>query len=255
MIDTNSTEKKKNKLRLDQLMLLNNLVGSRNEAQGLILAGKVMVNDKIVNKAGLLFNDDSKILIIDDKCPYVSRGGLKLEHALNEFSIDVKDAICLDVGASTGGFTHCLLLNGARKVYAVDVGYGQLHWKLRNNSQVINMEKINIRYVKKEDFNESFDIITIDASFISLKLVIPPILPFIKENTLIISLIKPQFEAGRKNVKKGGIIRDVLIHEEVIENMKEFVYNNTTLKILGITPSPILGAKGNKEFLMVLNGR
>jgi 23S rRNA (cytidine1920-2'-O)/16S rRNA (cytidine1409-2'-O)-methyltransferase len=255
MIDTNSAEKKKNKLRLDQLMLLNNLVESRNEAQGLILAGKVMVNEKIVTKAGTLFHNDAKIHIIDDKCLYVSRGGLKLEHALNEFSIDVKDSICLDVGASTGGFTHCLLLRGAKKVYAVDVGYGQLHWKLRNHPQVINMEKVNIRYVKKEDFSEDFNVITMDTSFISLKLVIPAVLALVNANTIIIALIKPQFEAGKEKIKKGGIVKDLFIHDEVIEDMKKFVYNNTILNIIGIIPSPILGAKGNKEFLMVLNGR
>ena len=239
----------KNK-RLDILVFEKGYTASREKAKALIMAGKVYVNDKKITKAGEQVSIDSKI-VLEEPLRYVSRGGLKLEKALNEFDINVKDKICLDIGASTGGFTDCLLQNGAVKVYAVDVGYGQLDWKLRNNEKVIVIERCNFRHIDNKLINDKVDIIVIDVSFISLKLIIPKALKFLKENGIIIPLIKPQFEAGKENVGKGGIVKDPTVHKQVINSLSTF-FSQHSLNVVNIIESPILGQKGNKEFLVLL---
>jgi len=214
------------------------------------MAAKVLVNGRILTKAGQKVPEDSEIRIIADAIPYVSRGGLKLEHAIRAFSIEVSGRIAMDVGSSTGGFTDCLLSFGARRVYAVDVGYGQLALKLRNDPRVVPLERKNIRYLPAELVPEPVQIATIDTSFISLKLVIPPVLNFLEAEAVLVALIKPQFEAGREQASKGaGVIRDPRIHEEVCDAIAKFTAG-LGLEVVGIIPSPILGPKGNREFLM-----
>ncbi len=236
--------------RLDKLLVQKGLVSSRSKAQALILAGKVYVNNRRCTKAGAKVPDDSELRLEDEGPVYVSRGGIKLEHALNIFDIDVRGLICMDVGASTGGFTDCLLQRGATRVYAVDVGYGQLDWKLRNDSRVVVLEKQNIRYLQKEAVPEDMDIITIDTSFISLRIVIPSVMKFMAPNATVIALIKPQFEAGRRDVGKGGVVRNAEVHARVKTEISDFV-SNLGFHVRGITESPILGPKGNKEFFIV----
>src|SRR3989338_3189157 len=255
------------KRRLDNLLLERGIVQSRERAKGLILSGDVRVNGNPVNKVGTLIDENAEIEITKD-IPYVSRGGLKLEKAIKEFNINVKDKAAIDVGASTGGFTDCLIQYGAKKVYAVDVGYGQLAWKLRNDPRVVIIERKNIRYIKPSDirpplsplllkegkgevFAELADIATIDVSFISLKLVLPVVKNLLKENGEIIALIKPQFEVGKSEVEKGGIVRDKEKHERVILEIKFFA-NDLGFKFLGLTESPIQGQKCNVEFLIYL---
>jgi len=238
------------KIRLDKLLLEKNLTPTRQKAQALIGAGQVMVNNKLADKAGAMV-EDSCIIEVKESCPFVSRGGYKLEAGLQFFDINPAGLICLDVGASTGGFTDCLLQHGALKVYSVDVGYGQLAWELRQNPRIVVMERTNARYLTKEDFAEPIDLAVIDASFISLKLLIPPLLPFFRENISILALIKPQFEVGRGKVGKGGVVRDPALHQEVIDEIIDFC-TTLELKSCGVTPSPILGPKGNKEFLVHL---
>ncbi len=236
--------------RLDKLLVQKGLVPSRSKAQALILAGKVYVDDHKCTKAGTRVPDDSKLRIEAEGPVYVSRGGIKLEHALNVFGIGVKGLVCMDVGASTGGFTDCLLQRGAARVYAVDVGYGQLDWKLRNDSRVVVLEKQNIRYLSRETVSENMDIITIDTSFISLRIVIPSVIKFMGPKATLIALIKPQFEAGRKDVGKGGVVRDPEVHKRVQKEIDDFV-SSLGFRVRGITESPILGPKGNKEFFIV----
>lgn len=238
------------KRRLDNLLLERGIVQSRERAKGLILSGDVRVNGNPVNKAGTLIDEDAEIEITKD-IPYVSRGGLKLEKAIKEFNINVKDKVAIDVGASTGGFTDCLLQNGTKKVYAVDVGYGQLAWKLRKDPRVVVIERKNIRYIKPSDIGEPVDIATIDVSFISLKLVLPIVKNLLKENGEIIALIKPQFEVGKSEVGKGGIVRETEKHERVISEIKSFAID-LGFKVLNVTESPIVGQKGNVEFLIYL---
>ena len=235
------------KIRLDKLLLERKLAPTRQKAQALIAAGQVLVNNRLADKAGTMV-EDSVSITVKESCPYVSRGGYKLEAGLTFFNIKPTAYICLDIGASTGGFTDCLLKNGAAKVYAVDVGYGQLAWELRQNSRVVVMERTNARYLTSENFEDSIDFAVIDASFISLKLLIPPLLPLFREEISILALIKPQFEVGRGKVGKGGVVRDPALHQEVIEDIAIF---SKTLGLVsrGVTPSPILGPKGNKEFL------
>jgi len=238
------------KIRLDKLLLGKKLASSRHKAQALIAAGQVLVNDRIMDKAGSMVEDTADIRI-KESCPYVSRGGYKLEAGLKHFNIDPAGLICLDIGASTGGFTDCLLQNGAQKVYAVDVGYGQLDWNLRCDSRVVVMERTNARNLGRADFDDLIDLAVIDAAFISLKILIPPLLPLFRKHVAILALIKPQFEVGRGKVGKGGVVRDPALHQEVITEITEF---STTLKLqnIGVTPSPILGPKGNREFLIYL---
>jgi 23S rRNA (cytidine1920-2'-O)/16S rRNA (cytidine1409-2'-O)-methyltransferase len=238
------------KVRLDKLLFEKNLAPTRQKAQALIAAGQVSVNSRLVDKAGAMV-EDSVTIEVKESCPYVSRGGYKLETGLEFFNVNPTDLICLDIGASTGGFTDCLLKNGAAKIYAVDVGYGQLAWELRQDSRVVVMERTNARYLTTEDFDDSIDFAVIDASFISLKLLIPPLLPLFRENISILALIKPQFEVGRGKVGKGGVVRDPVQHKQVIDEIAVFC---KTLGLLsrGVAPSPILGPKGNKEFLIHL---
>ena len=237
------------KVRIDQLLYKRALTESREKARALILEGKVIVNGQKVEKPGTMVNQNAEITICGETLPYVSRGGLKLEKALKEFPIDVKDKVAMDVGASTGGFTDCLIQHGAKKVYSVDVGYGQLAWELRTDPRVVPIEKTNIRYMPKEKIPEEVDIVTVDVSFISLRLVIPKILEFLKPDGEIIALIKPQFEAGKGEVPKGGVIKDPEKREKIVQEIKQF-FESLNVKIVGIIPSPIPGQKGNIEFLL-----
>ncbi|HDD35663.1 MAG TPA: TlyA family RNA methyltransferase [Candidatus Desulfofervidus auxilii] len=241
------------KVRLDRLLLEKGLARSRERAKALILSGQVLVNKKIVDKAGTLVNKTSLIELKSSDHPYVSRGGIKLEAAIKEFKINVKDKVALDVGASTGGFTDCLLKHGAKKVYAVDVGYGLLDWQLRQDKRVTVIERQNIRYLPKEKIPEPIDIVTIDVSFISVKKVIPKIIEFLRKNGEIIVLIKPQFEVGKNKVGKGGIVRDEKLQRKAVSEILEFC-QKIGLQVIGVIPSPILGAKGNQEYLAYIKG-
>ena len=227
------------------------LVRSRERAKAMIMAGKVLVNELPVDKAGTLVDESAHIQIRGDDIPFVSRGGIKLERALQDFGLDVLGMICLDVGASTGGFTDCLLMHGAQKVFAVDVGYGQLAWKLRQDTRVSVIERTNIRNMKPDTLPCPVDLATIDVSFISLKIVVPSVAGFLKKGGKILALIKPQFEVGRKKVGKGGVVKDSELHREVIEHLTEF-FENSGFVSSGIYPSPILGPKGNREFFILL---
>ncbi len=241
-----------NKERLDVLLVEKGLSESREKAKRAIMAGVVFVDNQKVDKAGTQVSTSSEIFLKTNLCPYVSRGGLKLEKALEYFGLQIEGYIAMDIGASTGGFTDCMLQKGAKKVYALDVGYGQLDWKLRNEPRVHNMEKINIRYVNKDDIKEPLDFITIDVSFISLTLVLPVAFELLKENGVLICLVKPQFEAGRQQVGKNGIVRDKKIHMEVIERITSFSHDQG-FSIRGLTFSPVKGAKGNIEYLLFLS--
>ncbi|KPK26146.1 MAG: hypothetical protein AMJ61_09940 [Desulfobacterales bacterium SG8_35_2] len=238
------------KVRLDKLLLGKNLAPSRQKAQALIAAGQVLVNDRIIDKSGTLV-EDSATIEVRGSCPYVSRGGYKLEAGIEFFKINPRGFVCLDIGASTGGFTDCLLQNGAAKVYAVDVGYGQLAWKLRQDPRVVVIERTNARYLTTATFEDLIDFAVIDASFISLKLLIPPLLPLFRNHISILALIKPQFEVGRGKIGKGGVVQDPALHQEVIAEIVAFS-KTLGLQSRGVTPSPILGPKGNKEFLIHL---
>jgi 23S rRNA (cytidine1920-2'-O)/16S rRNA (cytidine1409-2'-O)-methyltransferase len=238
------------KVRLDKLLSEKGLVESREKAKAIILGGNVFVNGVIVDKAGALVKPDV-VLDVKSRQPYVSRGGLKLEHALKEFDMDVSGKIAMDVGASTGGFTDCLLQNGIEKVYAIDVGYGQFDWILRSNEGIILLEKTNIRYLDRDLVPDPIDIATIDVSFISLLKVIPNLLDFLIPNGEIIALIKPQFETGRENVGKGGVVKDENRQLEVIERIKT-ESEKMGLEVKGVTKSPIKGAKGNVEYFIYL---
>lgn len=230
------------------------LCESREKAQALVLAGKVLISFdgkkfEIAKKPGTLVPENIE-LKLKEEFPYVSRGGLKLEGALKVFNLKVEGFTCLDVGASTGGFTQCLLLNGAKKVYALDVGKGQLHFSLRNDPRVVVMEEINARYLKEEMFPEKFDLITVDVSFISLKKILPSLFPLLKSGAYLLALIKPQFEVGPKWVKKG-VVKDPSLHKKVVDEIWEFS-KNLNFYPLGVAESLILGPKGNKEFFILL---
>ena len=242
----------KTKVRLDSLIVDRGLVKSRHRARALIMACKVLVNDIPVDKPGLSISIQEKIFIKEDNNPFVSRGGLKLEKALQTIPVSVKGLTCLDIGASTGGFTDCLIQYGACKVYAVDVGYGQFDWTLRQDPRVVVIERTNIRYIPYEVINEKVDLIVADTSFISLKIVIPSAEKFMKDNTLILALIKPQFEAGKENIGKGGVVKDERVREKIIEDIKAFFKERGYLINL-VVPSPILGPKGNREYVLSLN--
>jgi len=244
------------KLRLDKLLVERGLAASRERAQALVLAGKVLINDQKIEKAGALVEADSVIRLLGEDLKYVSRGGLKLERALEHWHIDVREKICLDVGASTGGFTDCLLQHGAARVIAIDTGYGQMDFKLRQDSHVRLLEKTNARYVTEEIVREKVNLIVIDVAFISATLVIPPVVNAAfpqpvdeRRGRQVIVLVKPQFEAGREFVGKGGIVRDEAAQLSSVEKVRK------TLLDLGCTrtdviESPILGAEGNREFLL-----
>ncbi len=239
------------KNRLDILLVEKGLCESRQRAQALIMAGQVFVDSVRVDKPGTKIVENAKILLKSDDFPYVSRGALKLENALKYLEMDIHNDVCLDVGASTGGFTDCLLQFGAAKVYAVDVGYGQLAWKIRQDPRVISMERTNIRYLSRDSINDPIDLATIDTSFISLKLVVPAVLVFLAESARILALIKPQFEVGKGRVGKGGVVRDPRLHEEVISDLSLY-FKDMGLETEAVIPSPILGPKGNREFIISL---
>jgi len=236
-------------MRLDKLLVERGLVRSRQRAQALVMEGKVKVNHQRITKSGTQIDASAYLEITEKDSPFVSRGGLKLQHALEYFHISVDGLIAMDVGASTGGFTDCLLQKGAKKVYAIDVGYGQLDWKLRNNSRVIVLEKENIRYLSPHKITDPIDIAVIDVSFISLKLVIPVVRDFLVTGGQLVALIKPQFEVGKGKVGKGGVVKDPEEHSRVIGEISSFV-EKLGCHIKGLVESPILGPKGNKEFFL-----
>lgn len=239
------------KQRLDKLMLERELAPSIEKARALIMAGQVVVGDHTVDKAGHQVAQGTEIRLRSETIPYVSRGGLKLRKALDEFGIDVTGLIAVDVGSSTGGFTDCLLQAGAVKVFAIDVGYGQLAWKLQQDPRVVSMEKTNIRYVTADQLNEVPELAVIDASFIALAKVLPATLGLLKPGSRIIALIKPQFEVGKGEVGKGGIVRDSAAHERVIKDVRCTAFD-LGLTVTGLCDSPITGADGNREFLILL---
>ncbi len=244
--------KKQPKKRLDTLVLERNLAESRQRAQALIMSGNILVNDIPTDKPGAQISPDAVITSRADDLRYASRGGLKLEHAIRHFQIDAAGAQCLDVGASTGGFTDCLLQHGAASVCAVDVGYGQLSWKLRQDERVRVIERTNIRHMTSDDLPTPFDLIVIDVSFISLEIVVPVVAAFLRPGGRIVALVKPQFEVGKGEVGKGGVVRDPFLHEAVIERLENFFTARCGLVCKGTTPSPVTGPKGNKEFLSFL---
>ena len=228
-----------------------NMFPSREKAKASIMAGLVYVDGQRIDKPGTPVDDNAEITVREALCPYVSRGGLKLEKALELFDFTLDGAVAVDIGASTGGFTDCMLQKGARKVFAIDVGYGQLDWKLRNDPRVVNMEKVNIRYLDMDTVDKDIDFISIDVSFISLKLVFPVAAQLLAETGSLVCLVKPQFEAGRSQVGKKGIVRDPAVHREVIENVAGYAADNG-LYCHGLTYSPVTGTKGNIEYLMFL---
>lgn len=239
------------KERLDVLLVKRGLAVSREKAKAVIMAGNVYVENQKEDKAGTMFQDTVKIEVRGSTLKYVSRGGLKLEKAMTHFGVTLNDKVCMDVGSSTGGFTDCMLQNGAVKVFAIDVGHGQLDWKLRNDERVVCMEKTNIRYVVPENLGEAADFSSIDVSFISLTKVLLPVYQLLKEDGEVVCLIKPQFEAGREKVGKKGVVRDPKVHEEVIE--KVILYGQSIgYAALHLEFSPIKGPEGNIEYLLHL---
>ena len=239
------------KERLDVLLVQGGYAPSREKAKAIIMAGQVYVNGQKEDKAGMKFDIYSPIEVRGQTLKYVSRGGLKLEKALQTFPISLEGTVCMDIGASTGGFTDCMLQNGAARVYAIDVGHGQLHWKLRNDDRVVCMERFNVRYLKPEDLPESPSFASIDVSFISLKLILGPVASALKEDGQIAALIKPQFEAGRELVGKKGVVRDRKVHEEVVRDVTDMA-SGLGFEILGLDYSPIRGPEGNIEYLMYI---
>lgn len=235
------------KVRLDELILERGFCNDIKEAQALIMAGRVLVKETVEDKPGMKFPDDAAVRV-KTKGPFVSRGGLKLERAMEAFSVDVSEAVCMDIGCSTGGFTHVLLKRGAQKIYAVDVGSGQLDWRLRNDPRVVVMEKTNIRNVHPGEQVDPVDFICVDVSFISIRTILPNISELLKPDGKTVFLIKPQFEAARNEVGEGGIVRDETVRERVIEQVNEAA-ERQGLQRIGCIPSPITGAKGNVEYL------
>ena len=236
------------KKRLDVLLVERMYADTRSKAQAIIMSGNVYVNGQKADKAGTSFEETVDIEVRGAVCPYVSRGGLKLEKALRDFGVDVHGFVCSDSGASTGGFTDCLLQQGASKVFAIDVGYGQLDWKIRSDERVVVMERTNIRYVTPEDLGEPLDLSVIDVSFIGLEIVLPTIKTLLKPTGQVLCLIKPQFEAGKENVGKKGVVREAKIHQMVLDNFVSLV-DGLGFQILGLTFSPVKGPEGNIEFL------
>ena len=233
-------------------MVSNGFAKSREQANSIIMTGNVFANDKRVEKPGQQVLQNSKIAIKGKTYPWVSRGGVKLNKAILEFNLECNSIIALDIGASTGGFTDVLLANGANKIYAVDVGYGQLDWKLRQDERVIVKEKTNARYLTDQIIQDPLDAVVCDASFISLKKVLPSGLSLLKANGWLVALIKPQFEVGKGLVGKGGVVRDPKQHERVINDVREWIEFEMKMNVLGVIESPILGPSGNKEFLLVV---
>ena len=241
------------KKRLDVLLVERGLAETRTKAQAVIMSGLVYVAGQKADKPGMSFEENSEIEVRGATCPYVSRGGLKLEKALRDFGVDPTGYVCSDSGASTGGFTDCLLQQGAKKVFAIDVGYGQLDWKIRSDPRVVVMERTNVRYVTPEQLGEPLDLSVVDVSFISLRIVLPVIKTFLKENSgQVLCLIKPQFEAGKEKVGKKGVVRDPAVHKEVLDDFVALT-KEIDFKILGLTFSPVKGPEGNIEFLAHLS--
>ena len=238
----------KHKERLDVLLTQKGLCDSRSRAQALIMSGEVYVNGLKCDKAGTAVEVEARIEVRGNACPYVSRGGLKLEKALRDFGVDPTGFVCSDSGASTGGFTDCLLQKGAKKVFAIDVGYGQLAWSIRTDERVVCMERTNIRYVKPEDLGEPLDLSVVDVSFISLRIVLPAIKALLKPTGQIVCLIKPQIEAGKYKVGKKGVVRDAAVHEEVLNGFLTLAAE-LELTVRNLTFSPVKGPEGNIEFL------
>ena len=239
----------KTKKRLDVLLTERMFAQSRAKAQAIIMAGQVYVDGQKADKPGIAYEETAQIEVRGDTCPYVSRGGLKLEKALRDFVVNPQGYVCSDSGASTGGFTDCLLQQGAKKVFAIDVGYGQLDWKIRSDERVVVMERTNIRYVTPEQLGEPLDLSVIDVSFIGLEIVLPTIKTLLKPHVgQVLCLIKPQFEAGKENVGKKGVVRDPKIHQMVLDHFIALA-NNLGFIILGLTFSPVKGPEGNIEFL------
>ena len=236
------------KKRLDVLLVEQGFADNRTKAQAVIMSGQVYVNGQKADKSGVSYEESVSIEVRGASCPYVSRGGLKLEKALRDFGVDPTGYVCSDSGASTGGFTDCLLQQGASKVFAIDVGYGQLDYKIRNDPRVVVMERTNVRYVTAEQLGEPLDLSVIDVSFISLKIVLPVIKSFLKSTGQVLCLIKPQFEAGREKVGKKGVVRDPKVHQEVLDAFVSLT-QELDFKILGLTFSPVKGPEGNIEFL------
>jgi 23S rRNA (cytidine1920-2'-O)/16S rRNA (cytidine1409-2'-O)-methyltransferase len=235
------------KQRLDVVLVERGLVDTRTKAQSLIMARRVLVNGQFVDKAGANVAADDEVAVAELEHPWVGRGGMKLAHALKEFPINVNEKICADIGASTGGFTDVMLKHGAKKVYAIDVGYGQLDVSLRNDPRVVSREKVNARYLQPESFDEPIEFVSIDVSFISLKLILPAVAGFLRGE--LVALIKPQFEVGKHEVGKGGIVRDDAKRTAAVESVVEFA-RNEGFDVKGLTESPIKGAEGNIEYLM-----
>jgi len=239
------------KERLDKLLVEKGMVQSRERARALIMEGRVTVEGQTLEKPGTLVKMDALLQIQGEDFPYVSRGGLKLEAALKAFEVDPEGKVVIDVGASTGGFTDCVLQKGAKKVYAIDVGYGQLAWRLQKDPRVINLERHNIRYLKREEVPEEADLILVDTSFISIEKFLPHLLGFLKEEGDLLCLIKPQFEVDKGEVGKGGVVKDSKLHQKVVDRISQFS-RGLGLTVRGIIESPLLGPKGNKEFFIRL---
>lgn len=247
-------EAKKNKIRLDELLVQKKIAETRSRARALILAGEVQVDCQTIDKAGALVSPDANV-IVRTPPKYVGRGGTKLEKALLSFGIEVTDCVCVDVGASTGGFTDCLLQQGAKKVYAIDVGYGQMHWRLQSDDRVARIDRENFRNFTVSRITDPVDLVVMDVSFISITLLLPKVVelfrakPSHRKKQQFIALVKPQFEAGKKQIGKGGIVREAAVHEQVVEKIKEAL-NKQGFSKIHVTESPLQGADGNKEFLI-----
>lgn len=241
----------KEKKRLDVAVFEQGLAESREKAKAYIMSGIVYVNGQKEEKAGTLVKEEDKIEVRGKTLQYVSRGGLKLEKAMKSFPINLDGCVCMDVGASTGGFSDCMLQNGAKKVYAIDVGYGQLAWKLRSSEQVVNLERTNIRYVTREQVPDEIDFSSVDVSFISLTLVLPVVRELLRDGGKVVCLIKPQFEAGKGKVGKKGVVREKSVHVEVVEKIRDFALENG-FSVLGLDYSPVKGPEGNIEYLILL---
>ncbi len=239
------------KLRLDVAVFERGYAETREKAKAMIMAGSVYLNGQKALKGGVTIKETDVIEVRGAVNPFVSRGGLKLDKAMKSFGLDLTDCICMDIGASTGGFTDCMLTNGAKKVYAIDVGYGQLAWKLRCDERVVNLERTNFRYVTHEQVPDECDFASVDVSFISLKLILPVMYTLLKDGGRSVCLIKPQFEAGKENIGKKGVVRDKKVHEDVVSMITDFAAANG-FKVLGVDFSPIKGPEGNIEYLMYI---
>ena len=246
--------KDKQNERLDQAVFNRGFAESREKAKAFIMAGVVFVNNQKADKPGMTIKPEDELEVRANPLKYVSRGGLKLEKAMEVFNLRLDEMICADIGASTGGFTDCMLQNGAKKVYAIDVGYGQLAWKLRTDSRVVNLERTNFRYVTNKEIPDVLDFASVDVSFISLSIIIPALVPLLKENGSAVCLIKPQFEAGKDKVGKKGVVRDPAVHKEVIEKIVDVMKSNG-LSVIGLDFSPVKGPEGNIEYLIYVQKR